>query len=87
MFLNNQTKAVHMTEFFADAASGNLPAFSLVDPYTNFSEEDGDISVGEGYAALFIDAVMRGPAWHKTALFWVYDEHGGWYDHVPRSPP
>ena len=42
--------------------------------------------MGEGYAALFIDAVIRGPAWHKTALFWVYDEHGGWYDHVPPQP-
>jgi phospholipase C len=57
-----------------------------VDPYTNFSEEDGDISVGEGYAALVIDAVMHGPAWEKTALIWVYDEHGGWYDHVSPQP-
>jgi len=86
VFLDNRSKAVHMTQFFADAAAGSLPAFSLVDPYDNFSEEDGDISVGEGYAALFIDAVMRGPAWDKTALFWVYDEHGGWYDHVPPQP-
>ena len=86
VFLNNRTKAVHMTEFFADAASGSLPAFSLVDPYGNFSEEDGDITVGEGYAALFINAVMSGPAWDKTALIWVYDEHGGWYDHVPPQP-
>ena len=85
VFLNNRTKAVHMTEFFADAASGSLPAFSLVDPYGNFSEEDGDITVGEGYAALFVNAVMSGPAWDNTALIWVYDEHGGWYDHVP--PP
>ncbi len=86
VFFNNRTKAVHMTDFFADAASGSLPAFSLVDPYTNFSEEDGDITVGEGYAALFINAVMSGPAWDKTALIWVYDEHGGWYDHVPPQP-
>jgi phospholipase C len=83
---NNPTKAVHVSQFFIDAASGNLPFFSLVDPYTNFSEEDGDISVGEGYAALVIDAVMKGPAWEKTALIWVYDEHGGWYDHVPPQP-
>ena len=87
VFLNNPTKAVHMTQFFADAASGSLPAFSLVDPYTSFSEEDRDITVGEGYAALFVDAVMHGPAWHKTALIWVYDEHGGWYDHVPPDRP
>jgi len=86
VYLNNRTKAVHMTEFFADAASGSLPAFSLVDPYANFSEEDGDITVGEGYAALFINAVISGPAWDKTALIWIYDEHGGWYDHVPPQP-
>jgi phospholipase C len=86
VFRNNPTKVVHMTQFFADAASGNLPAFSLVDPYVNFSEEGGDISVGEAYAALFIQAVMEGPAWEKTALIWTYDEHGGWYDHVPPVP-
>ena len=86
VFLNNPSKAVHVSQFFTDAASGNLPAFSLVDPYANFSEEDGDITVGEGYAALVINAVMQGPAWDKTALIWVYDEHGGWYDHVPPQP-
>jgi phospholipase C len=86
VFLNNPTKVVHVSEFFIDAASGNLPSLSLVDPYTNFSEEDGDITIGEGYAALVINAVMHGPAWEKTALIWVYDEHGGWYDHVPPQP-
>ena len=86
VFLNNPTKAVHVSQFFTDAASGSLPSFSLVDPYANFSEEDGDITVGEGYAALVINAVLHGPAWHKTALIWVYDEHGGWYDHVPPQP-
>ncbi len=83
VFSGNPTKVVHINQFFTDAASGNLPAFSLVDPYTNYPEEDGDISVGEAYAALVINAVMNGPAWKKTVLIWVYDEHGGWYDHVP----
>jgi phospholipase C len=86
VYSNNPTKAVHVSQFFIDAAAGNLPSFSLVDPYSNFSEENGDISVGEGYAALVIDAVMKGPAWDKTALIWIYDEHGGWYDHVPPRP-
>ena len=86
VLLGNRAKAVAVTEFFTDAASGSLPAFSLVDPYSNFSEESGDISVGEGYAALVIDAVVKGPAWEKTALIWIYDEHGGWYDHVPPQP-
>ena len=86
VLFNNRDKAVHVSQFFLDAASGGLPAFSLVDPYTNYSEEDGDITVGEAYAALVVDAVMRGPDWPTTALIWVYDEHGGWYDHVPPRP-
>ena len=55
-------------------------------PTTNYSEESGDISIGEAYAATIINAVLQGPAWDKTALIWTYDEHGGWYDHVPPAP-
>jgi phospholipase C len=74
-------------QFFADAASGSLPAFSIVDPdFGAYSEENPqDISLGESFAAAVIDAVMRGPAWESTLLIWNYDEHGGYYDHVP--PP
>jgi phospholipase C len=28
---------------------------------------------------------MSGPQWESTLLIWTYDEHGGYYDHVP--PP
>ena len=28
---------------------------------------------------------MAGPAWQRTLLVWLYDEHGGYYDHV--APP
>jgi phospholipase C len=73
--------------FFADAAAGTLPAVSLVDPdFKNFSEENPqDIVQGESFAAAVINAVMHGPAWESTLLLWIYDEHGGYYDHVP--PP
>ncbi len=29
---------------------------------------------------------MSGPAWPHTLLIWLYDEHGGYYDHVPPPP-
>ena len=32
-----------------------------------------------------INAVINGPAWDRTLLMWTYDQHGGYYDHVP--PP
>jgi len=76
-----------MDQFYADAASGNLPGFSLVDPaFTGGSEENpDDIRIGEQFCAKVINAVMSGPGWKKTLLVWLYDEHGGYYDHVP--PP
>jgi phospholipase C len=41
--------------------------------------------MGEQFTASIINAVMQGRAWNKTALILTYDEHGGYYDHVP--PP
>jgi phospholipase C len=74
-------------QFFADADNGTLPAFSIVDPdFDNYSEENPqDISKGESFAAEVINRVMHGKGWPDTLLIWVYDEHGGYYDHVP--PP
>jgi phospholipase C len=74
-------------QFFADADAGTLPSLSIVDPdFESYSEENPqDITRGESFAAEVIDRVMHGPGWSHTLLFWVYDEHGGYYDHVP--PP
>ena len=84
----NGDKAVKIDQFYADAAAGTLPAFSLVEPnFDKESEENaGDITLGEAFAARAINAVMAGPAWSKTLLVWCYDEHGGYYDHVPPPP-
>jgi len=74
-------------QFFADADAGTLPSVSIVDPdFGEFSEENPqDIARGESFAAEVINRVMHGPAWPHTLLIWLYDEHGGYYDHVP--PP
>jgi phospholipase C len=78
---------VSVDQFFTDAARGSLPGLAIVDPdYSSGSEEDPqDIAVGETFAARVVEAVLHGPAWPKTLLVWTYDEHGGYYDHVP--PP
>jgi phospholipase C len=87
-FVANAKNVVKVDQFFADAAAGTLPSFSLVDPdFVKGSEENPqDISLGEAFAAKVINAVMHGPGWPKTLLIWVYDEHGGYYDHVPPPP-
>src|SRR5207248_10544093 len=74
-------------QFFADADAGTLPAFSIVDPdFDVYSEENPqDIQKGESFAAEVINRVMHGKGWPRTLLIVVYDEHGGYRDHV--SPP
>jgi phospholipase C len=76
-----------LEQFFADADSGNLPSFCIVDPdFRSFSEENPqDVRKGESFAAEVISRVMRGRGWADTLLIWTYDEHGGYYDHV--APP
>jgi phospholipase C len=84
----NTSKLVPIAQFYTDAAAGTLPAVSLVDPpfASQGSEENpDDIRVGEQFASQVITAVLAGPGWSKTLLVWLYDEHGGYYDHV--RPP
>jgi phospholipase C len=79
---------VHSIErFMGDAGAGRLPSVSIVDPDFHESSEENpqDIQEGEAFAARVINAVMSGAGWLHTLLIWVYDEHGGYYDHVP--PP
>jgi phospholipase C len=85
------TEAGHhkaLSEFFSDAATGDLPSFSLLDPdYTTQSEENPqNIVVGEALLAQVVQAVGTSPLWRTTMLAIMYDEHGGYYDHVPPPP-
>ncbi len=83
----NSLRLATIDQFYTDAAHGSLPGFCIVEPdYGTTSEEDPqNVAAGEAFAAKVIDAVMTGPKWSSTALIWTYDEHGGYYDHVP--PP
>ncbi len=48
-------------------------------------ENPQDISLGENFVSGVVNAVLASPLWPRVLLVWVYDEHGGYYDHVP--PP
>jgi phospholipase C len=83
----NPANITTIGQFFIDAAAGTLPAVSYVDSNIVTGDEEGpeDIQLGEAFVSSVVDAVMKGPGWSKTMLVWTYDEHGGYYDHVP--PP
>jgi phospholipase C len=83
----SQTNAKPISQFFSDAKAGTLPQFSLLDPEygTQSQENPQNLAVGEGFLAQVIDALRTSPLWRKTLFILTYDEHGGYYDHVP--PP
>ncbi len=75
-------------QFLLDCENGALPQVSIVSPgIMDYTEENpADVRLGEAYSSSIINAVMHSPNWHNTALFYMYDEHGGYYDHVPAVP-
>ena len=87
-FLRSLNHVRPISDFWSAARAGNLPAVSIVDPDfgTGSEENPQDIQIGEGFAAKVINAVMAGRGWPKTLLVWLYDEHGGYFDHVTPPP-
>ncbi len=85
---NHPLNLASIGEFLVDAAAGTLPSVSYVDPdgWQGSEENPQDIQTGELFSELVIQAVMHGAAWDKTLLLFTYDEHGGYYDHVPPVP-
>ncbi|MGO9220141.1 MAG: alkaline phosphatase family protein [Streptosporangiaceae bacterium] len=81
--------------FLEDAAAGTLRSVSWIDPaFTNFNplgfpvNDDhpmADIKDGQDLVLAVYDALASSPQWDRSLLVVVYDENGGFYDHVP--PP
>jgi phospholipase C len=79
-------KVKDQSEFVADATQGTLPAFSWVTPtYLTSTHPPISVCTGENWFVDKMNALMRGPDWGSTAVFLVWDDFGGFYDHV--SPP
>jgi phospholipase C len=74
-----------IANFYADAASGLLPAFSVITPdaFEASEENPQNVVAGETFLWSVVTALFASPAWGSTALLITYDEHGGYYDHVP----
>jgi phospholipase C len=78
-----------------DAARTTLPSVSWIDPaFTNFNplgfpvDDDhppADIKDGQDLILAVYDALATSPQWERSLLVIIYDEHGGFFDHV--APP
>lgn len=68
-------------------ASGSVPSVLWVTPSPGRSMHPGQGSIANGIEWLdnFIQAVKSSSSWSNSAIVVLWDESGGWYDHVP--PP
>ena len=80
-----------LANFVASARAGTLPSVTFIDPDFinvppgNDDQPPADIAAGQHLIGTVVKALVNGPRWNKTLLMITYDEHGGFFDHVP--PP
>ena len=78
------------SQFLSDAASGNLPAVSFVDPWFTILDDGtgnddhphADLRKGEIFMREIVTALAASPEWKNTVLVINRDEWGGFFDHV-----
>jgi phospholipase C len=91
--------ATRVEDYYSACAAGTLPHVSFVDPNFGGSAGEGlgtsgdehphgDVRTGQAFMSDVVHAFMESPQFKRGALFIVYDEWGGFYDHVaPKRVP
>ena len=71
-------------QILTDVANGHLANVVWVTPTARASDHAG-ITDGSGpsWVASVVNAIGESPYWNSTAIFVLWDDWGGWYDHVP----
>jgi phospholipase C len=80
-------------QFHTDLENGELATYTFIEPrYLDFFEwkandqhASHNVKLGEYLIAEVYDTLRASPLWEKALLVVLYDEHGGFFDHVP--PP
>jgi phospholipase C len=84
-----------IADYYDACATGTLPNITFVDPPfldggggDGMSADEhplGDVRLGQAFMSDVVHAFIESPNWKNGALFIVYDEWGGFFDHV--RPP
>jgi phospholipase C len=80
-----------LDKLYEDLKSGDMPSYSWIEPAyfdtplqpASDQHPNHDVSVGDQLIKNIYEAVRASPIWNETALIVTYDEHGGFFDHVP----
>ncbi len=79
------SNVVSDTTFITDVQNGTLPQVSWLVTGQYNEHPPGSACLGENWTVEQLNALMASPYWSSTAVFLLWDEWGGFYDHV--RPP
>jgi phospholipase C len=83
----NALTPTYPASFAADVAAGTLPSVSwIMSPLAECEHPAAPPEYGEYFVQQVLNTLVSNPeVWAQTVMFVVYDENGGFFDHVP--PP
>jgi len=75
------------TQVLTDIRQGRLAGLTWIAPADQWSDHCGKHGTDKGpsWVAAIVNEIGKSKFWSSTAIFVVWDDWGGWYDHVP--PP
>ncbi|XP_074591423.1 non-specific phospholipase C1-like [Curcuma longa] len=98
LFYKSLRKLSHLTKFHSyklafkrHAKLGRLPNYVVIEQHyfdvklspANDDHPCHDVARGQRLVKEIYETLRASPQWNETALLITYDEHGGFYDHVP----
>jgi phospholipase C len=75
-------------QLYKDIQAHKMPAVSWLIPPEAYNEHPGSgdsVCAGENWTVQHVNMIMHSEYWDSTAIVVVWDDFGGFYDHVP--PP
>jgi phospholipase C len=71
------------TQALTDIANGDMAQVTWIIPDWLHSDHPGNNSAeGPDWVASIVNTIGASPLWNSTAIFIMWDDWGGWYDHV-----
>ncbi|GAB2233999.1 hypothetical protein Drorol1_Dr00003234 [Drosera rotundifolia] len=98
MFYRSLRKLKHVDNFHSyklkfkmHAKMGKLPNYVVIEQRyfdvelfpANDDHPSHDVAIGQRFVKEVYETLRASPQWKEMALLITYDEHGGFYDHVP----
>ncbi|KAK9124475.1 hypothetical protein Sjap_014077 [Stephania japonica] len=98
LFFSSLRKLKHLVKFHSyalkfklHAMMGKLPNYVVIEQRyfdvklfpANDDHPSHDVALGQKFVKEVYETLRASPQWKEMALLITYDEHGGFYDHVP----